>query len=91
MSQRDIAFEGGKKGTPIVPEKPEESLLWIKVKENHSAEAWRIDKPIAGLLRNLKQRGMLDDTLILFTTDFGRTPFAQSKANQVGSGRDHNK
>jgi arylsulfatase A-like enzyme len=34
---------------------------------------------------------MLDDTLILFTTEFGRTPFAQSKANQVGPGRDHNK
>ena len=61
------------------------------VKENHSVEAGRIDKPIAGLLRDLKQRGMLDDTLILFTTEFGRTPFAQSKANQVGPGRDHNK
>jgi hypothetical protein len=61
------------------------------VKDNHSTEASRIDKPIAGLLRDLKQRGMLDDTLVLFTTEFGRTPFAQSKANQVGPGRDHNK
>ena len=34
---------------------------------------------------------MLDDTLVLFTTEFGRTPFAQSNANQVGPGRDHNK
>ena len=61
------------------------------VKDNHSTEAGRIDKPIAGLLRDLKQRGMLDDTLVLLTTEFGRTPFAQSKANQVGPGRDHNK
>ncbi len=61
------------------------------VKENHSIEADRIDKPIAGLLQDLKQRGMLDDTLVLFTTEFGRTPFAQSNADQVGSGRDHNK
>tara|TARA_Y100001934_G_scaffold251807_1_gene315301 strand:+ start:460 stop:1896 length:1437 start_codon:yes stop_codon:yes gene_type:complete len=61
------------------------------VKDNHSTEAGRIDKPIAGLLQDLKQRGMLNDTLVLFTTEFGRTPFAQSKANQVGPGRDHNK
>lgn len=61
------------------------------VKENHSTEAGRIDKPIAGLLRDLKQRGMLDDTLVLFTTEFGRTPFAQSGSDKVGLGRDHNK
>ena len=61
------------------------------VKDNHSTEAARIDKPIAGLLRDLKQRGMLDDTLVLFTTEFGRTPFAQSGSDKVGPGRDHNK
>ena len=61
------------------------------VKDNHSTEAGRIDKPIAGLLRDLKQRGMLDDTLVLFTTEFGRTPFAQSSSDKVGPGRDHNK
>lgn len=61
------------------------------VKENHAAEAVRIDKPIAGLLADLKRRGMLTDTLVLFTTEFGRTPFAQSAADQVGAGRDHNK
>ena len=49
------------------------------------------DQGTAALLRDLKQRGMLDDTLVLFTTEFGRTPFAQSNANQVGPGRDHNK
>ena len=35
-------------------------------------------------------RGMLDDTLVLFTSEFGRTPFTQSGADQVGTGRDHN-
>ena len=61
------------------------------VKENHTLEAARIDRPVAALLRDLKQRGMLKDTLVLFTTEFGRTPFAQSAANQVGPGRDHNR
>lgn len=61
------------------------------VKENHGAEAARIDRPVAALVRDLKQRGLLDDTLVLFTTEFGRTPFAQSAANSVGPGRDHNK
>ncbi|MFO0912391.1 MAG: DUF1501 domain-containing protein [Pirellulales bacterium] len=59
--------------------------------ENHSIEAGRIDRPVAGLLADLHQRGMLDDTLVLFTTEFGRTPFAQSSANEIGKGRDHNR
>jgi hypothetical protein len=61
------------------------------VKENHGAEAVKIDKPVAALVRDLKQRGMLDDTLVIFTTEFGRTPFTQSADNIVGRGRDHNK
>ncbi|MBN9519610.1 DUF1501 domain-containing protein [bacterium] len=61
------------------------------VRENHGAEAARIDRPVAALLADLKQRGMLDDTLVLFTTEFGRTPFAQSAAGTVGPGRDHNR
>jgi len=61
------------------------------VKENHSLEAARIDQPVAALLKDLKQLGMLDDTLVLFTTEFGRTPFTQSEADQVGAGRDHNR
>ncbi len=61
------------------------------VQENHSAEAVRIDRPVAALLADLKQRGMLDDTLVLFTTEFGRTPFAQSASDTVGPGRDHNR
>lgn len=61
------------------------------VMENHGLEAARIDQPVAALLEDLKTRGMLSDTLVIFTTEFGRTPFAQSAANTVGPGRDHNK
>jgi hypothetical protein len=61
------------------------------VRENHTAEARRIDQPVAALVRDLHQRGMLDDTLVLFTTEFGRTPFTQAAAGVVGTGRDHNR
>ncbi len=61
------------------------------VKENHTLEAARIDKPIAGLLEDLGRTGMLTDTLVLFTTEFGRTPFSQAAGTAVGTGRDHNK
>jgi membrane-anchored protein YejM (alkaline phosphatase superfamily) len=57
---------------------------------NHKREALRIDQPVAALLKDLKQRGMLEDTLVTFTTEFGRTPFTQSPSNKVGLGRDHN-
>lgn len=61
------------------------------VKENHTIEAGMIDKPVAALLADLKRTGLLKDTLVLFTTEFGRTPFAQSGPDIVGPGRDHNK
>ena len=57
---------------------------------NHSREALRIDRPVAALLRDLERRGLLDDTLLTFTTEFGRTPFTQSAADVLGAGRDHN-
>ena len=41
---------------------------------DHAKSAKNIDQPIAGLLRDLKSRGMLDDTLVVWTTEFGRTP-----------------
>ncbi|HIE99318.1 MAG TPA: DUF1501 domain-containing protein, partial [Fuerstia sp.] len=47
--------------------------------------ALSVDQPIAALLRDLKSRGLFDDTLLIWTTEFGRTPFAQG-----GDGRDHN-
>ncbi len=42
--------------------------------KSHADHAKAIDKPIAGLLKDLKDRGMLDDTLVVWTTEFGRTP-----------------
>jgi hypothetical protein len=78
-------FSGGSFGSPRINWDGHEN-----VKENHGQEAKRIDQPVAALVRDLRQRGMLDDTLVLFTTEFGRTPFAQSAANVVGTVRDHN-
>ena len=78
-------FSGGSFGNPRINWDGHENM-----QANHGQEAPRIDRPVAGLLRDLRQRGMLDDTLVLFTTEFGRTPFTQSAANVVGLGRDHN-
>ena len=55
------------------------------LKEGHENNARAVDKPIAGLLRDLKSRGLLDSTLVVWTGEFGRTPMAQGK-----NGRDHN-
>jgi hypothetical protein len=57
---------------------------------NHRRESDKIDRPVAGLLRDLRQRGLLDDTLVIFNTEFGRTPYAESAGDQAGPGRDHN-
>jgi len=53
--------------------------------KNHGDNARATDQPIAGLLRDLKTRGMLKDTLVVWSGEFGRTPFAQGS-----NGRDHN-
>jgi hypothetical protein len=60
------------------------------VPNNHRRESDKIDRPVAGLLRDLRQRGLLDDTLVIFNTEFGRTPYAESAGDQAGPGRDHN-
>jgi hypothetical protein len=60
------------------------------VPNNHKRESDKIDQPVAALLRDLRQRGMLDDTLVIFNTEFGRTPYAESAGDQAGAGRDHN-
>jgi len=52
---------------------------------NHTTYCGRTDKPIAGLLRDLKSRGLLDDTLVIWGGEFGRMPM-----NEGGTGRDHN-
>ena len=56
-----------------------------KLREGHGAMANQVDQGIAALMTDLKERGLFDDTLILFTGEFGRTPFSQGS-----DGRDHN-
>ena len=52
----------------------------------HAKHAKAVDKPIAGLLADLEQRGLLEDTIVWYSGEFGRTPYAQKN----GTGRDHN-
>jgi len=47
------------------------------------------DQPIAALIKDLKQRGLLEDTLVVFTSEFGRTPYSQGDINNPTFGRDH--
>ena len=54
---------------------------------NHTHHAGRTDKPIAGLIKDLKQRGLLDETLVIWGGEFGRQPTAEYAK---GTGRDHN-
>jgi uncharacterized protein DUF1501 len=61
--------------------------------ENHAKNARAVDKPIAGLLADLKQRGMLETTLLIWGGEFGRTPVTDGQSNsevRTGNGRDHN-
>ena len=91
LLERGVRFVQVYSGGPIAGNPRSSWDAHENVKDNHSQEAGRIDKPVAALLQDLKQRDMLKDTLVIFTTEFGRTPFAQSAANQVGPGRDHNR
>ena len=54
------------------------------LKAKHAELAMQVDRPIAGLIQDLKQRGLFDETLIVFATEFGRTP-----GSQGSDGRDH--
>jgi len=54
------------------------------LKKGHTELCQQVDKPIAGLLRDLKQRGMLEDTMVVFATEFGRTPGSEGT-----NGRNH--
>ncbi len=55
------------------------------IEKNHTTLCKAVDKPIAGLLTDLKQRGLLDETLVVWGGEFGRTPMSEK-----GNGRDHN-
>ena len=56
-----------------------------ELQKGHAAMAYQVDQPIAALIKDLKQRGLLDETLIVWAGEFGRTPFSQGS-----NGRDHN-
>jgi hypothetical protein len=74
-------FHGGAFGSPRINWDAHENIV-----ENHSQEAASMDRPVAGLLQDLARRGLLEDTLLVWSTEFGRTPFTQG----VGKpGRDH--
>jgi len=74
-------FNGGAFGSPRINWDGHENL-----RENHDTQAATMDKPVAALIKDLKQRGMLEDTLVVWSTEFGRSPSTQG----IGSpGRDH--
>jgi hypothetical protein len=74
-------FHGGAFGSPRINWDGHEDMS-----ENHSTQAVSLDRPLAGLVKDLKARGMLEDTLLLWTTEFGRTPITQGLN---AKGRDH--
>src|SRR4029077_1987984 len=74
-------FHGGAFGSPRINWDAHEDIV-----DNHRTQALVADQPLAGLLHDLKRRGMLDDTLVVWATEFGRTPITQG----IGApGRDH--
>ena len=61
----------------------------VDLADNHRGVCERTDKPVAGLLKDLKQRGLLDSTLVVWGGEFGRTPTSQ-RSGKIYTGRDHN-
>lgn len=59
-----------------------------KLQENHTRLCETVDKPVAGLIQDLKQRGLMDDVTVVFCTEFGRTPGLEKRAGGT-TGRDH--
>jgi hypothetical protein len=74
-------YHGGAFGSPRINWDAHENVV-----ENHTQQAASMDQPVAALLKDLKQRGMLEETLVVWTTEFGRTPFTEGIG---GKGRDH--
>jgi hypothetical protein len=69
-----------------------EAAVWddhYKIRTGHPKHCARIDRPIAGLMKDLKQRGLLEDTLVIWAGEFGRLPIVQSSGGAAG--RDHNR
>jgi len=85
LLERGVRFvqilNGGSFGSPRINWDGHEN-----VRENHDTQALTMDKPVAALIQDLKQRGMLEDTLFVWSTEFGRSPTTQG----IGApGRDH--
>ena len=74
-------YNGGALGSPRINWDAHENL-----RENHDQQGRLLDQPCAALLKDLKHRGLLKDTLVIWSTEFGRTPFTQGPN---GLGRDH--
>ena len=74
-------FHGGAFGAPRVNWDAHEDIV-----SNHRDQAVSMDQPVAALIKDLKQRGMLEDTLLVWCTEFGRTPITQGLKS---TGRDH--
>ncbi len=85
LAERGVRFvqvyNGGALGSPRINWDAHED-----VKQNHDAQALHLDQPCAALLKDLKRRGLLDDTLVFWSSEFGRTPFTEGVG---GKGRDH--
>jgi uncharacterized protein (DUF1501 family) len=75
-------YNGGHFGAPRINWDAHEDLYG-----NHSKLALGMDQPTAALIKDLKQRGLLDETLIIWTTEFGRLPISEGLGE---GGRDHN-
>ena len=75
-------YNGGHFGAPRINWDAHEDLVG-----NHSKLALGMDKPTAALIKDLKQRGLFNETLIVWTTEFGRLPISQGLGE---GGRDHN-
>ncbi|MFP6621279.1 MAG: DUF1501 domain-containing protein [Pirellulaceae bacterium] len=73
-------YNGGALGSPRINWDAHEDVV-----RNHTNQARQLDQPCAALLKDLKQRGLLEDTLVVWSSEFGRTPFSQG----TGRGRDH--
>ena len=85
LAERGVRFIQVVSGAPTEDAELNSWDAHSDLEKNHSVMARMVDKPIAGLLADLKSRGLLETTLVVWTSEFGRTSYGES-----GNGRDHN-
>lgn len=86
--------ERGVRFVQLLPAPPAGAEKWdqhFNLQAHHSANARRVDQPIAGLLADLRARGLLDQTIVLWGGEFGRTPTGETSSRTQAVGRDHNR